>query len=211
MDLDQATRDRLAELIASDRVVLFMKGDRDAPQCGFSATVCGILDHLLPDYHTVDVLSEPEIRDGIKAFSSWPTIPQLYVDGDFVGGCDIVQEMFDRGRALRQTRRRGPGCEGAGHHDHRSRRRGAGAPRRGSRGRDLHLSVDARFETRSSSAPPPGDLRVESNGVVLFVDPLTARRADGVTIDAVDTPDGPGFQIDNPNAGPRFGKSASRS
>ena len=81
MEIDRATRERLADLIASDRVVLFMKGGRDAPQCGFSAAVCGILDHLLPDYTTVDVLSDPAIRDGIKAFSSWPTVPQLYVDG----------------------------------------------------------------------------------------------------------------------------------
>ena len=97
MDLDEGTRNRIADIIASDRVVLFMKGDRHAPQCGFSATVIQILEELVPEYATVDVLSDPEIRNGIKEFSSWPTIPQLYVSGEFLGGCDIVREMYTNG------------------------------------------------------------------------------------------------------------------
>ena len=74
-----------------------MKGDRHAPQCGFSATVIQILEELVPEYATVDVLSDPEIRNGIKEFSNWPTIPQLYVSGEFLGGCDIVREMYTNG------------------------------------------------------------------------------------------------------------------
>ena len=97
MDLDDSTRKRIADIIASDRVVLFMKGDRHAPQCGFSATVIQILEELVPEYATVDVLSDPEIRNGIKEFSNWPTIPQLYVSGEFLGGCDIVREMYTNG------------------------------------------------------------------------------------------------------------------
>jgi monothiol glutaredoxin len=97
MDLDEGTRKRIADIIASDRVVLFMKGDRHAPQCGFSATVIQILEELVPEYATVDVLSDPEIRNGIKEFSNWPTIPQLYVSGEFLGGCDIVREMYTNG------------------------------------------------------------------------------------------------------------------
>ncbi len=97
MDLDESTRQRIADIIASDRVVLFMKGDRHAPQCGFSATVIQILEELVPEYATVDVLSDPEIRNGIKEFSNWPTIPQLYVSGEFLGGCDIVREMYTNG------------------------------------------------------------------------------------------------------------------
>jgi monothiol glutaredoxin len=97
MNLDPATRQRIQELIARHRVLLFMKGDRNFPQCGFSATVVQILDSLLPEYETVDVLRDPAIREGIKAFSSWPTIPQLYVDGEFQGGCDIVREMYASG------------------------------------------------------------------------------------------------------------------
>ncbi len=97
MSLDDSTRKRLDEVIASDRVVLFMKGHRHQPQCGFSAQVVQILDHLIPDYTTVDVLSDPEIRQGVKEYSSWPTIPQLYVGGEFMGGCDIITEMFQSG------------------------------------------------------------------------------------------------------------------
>ena len=97
MSLSEETRQRIAQIVEADRTVLFMKGDRNFPQCGFSATVVQILDQLLPDYTTVDVLSDPEIRDGIKDFSSWPTIPQLYVGGEFLGGCDIVRELYSSG------------------------------------------------------------------------------------------------------------------
>lgn len=97
MDLSEATRERIASAIEGDRVVLFMKGDRDIPQCGFSAAVVQILDSLKTDYTTIDVLSDPEIRSGIKSYSDWPTIPQLYVGGEFIGGCDIVCEMYETG------------------------------------------------------------------------------------------------------------------
>ena len=93
MSLSEPLRKQISELVARNRVVLFMKGTRRMPQCGFSAQVVKILDALLPSYETVDALRSPEIRDGIKAFSRWPTIPQLYVDGQFIGGCDIVREM----------------------------------------------------------------------------------------------------------------------
>ena len=94
---DDPTRARIQELIDSDRVVLFMKGNRGMPQCGFSAQLVQILDSLVPNYTTVDVLSDPEIRQGIKEFSSWPTIPQLYVRGEFLGGCDIVTDLYRSG------------------------------------------------------------------------------------------------------------------
>ena len=97
MSLSDETQSRIQSLIDSERVVLFMKGSRQQPQCGFSARVVSLLDARLPDYATVDVLADPEIREGIKTFSSWPTIPQLYVGGEFVGGCDIVSEMADDG------------------------------------------------------------------------------------------------------------------
>ncbi len=97
MSLSEDTRSRIASIIGSDDVVLFMKGERQFPQCGFSAQVVQILNHLIPEYTTVDVLADPEIRQGIKEFSSWPTIPQLYVKGEFIGGCDIITEMFQAG------------------------------------------------------------------------------------------------------------------
>jgi len=90
---NESLRKQISELLASNRVVLFMKGNRQMPQCGFSAQVVQILNTLLPSYETIDVLDSPELRDGIKEFARWPTIPQLYVGGQFIGGCDIVREM----------------------------------------------------------------------------------------------------------------------
>src|SRR5260221_4519874 len=97
MALSEGLQKQISDLVTKNRVVLFMKGTRQMPQCGFSAQVVQILDELVPSYETVDVLRSPEIRDGIKEFSQWPTIPQLYVGGQFIGGCDIVREMNGAG------------------------------------------------------------------------------------------------------------------
>ena len=88
---------RIDEIVRSKDVVLFMKGTPLFPQCGFSSRAIQILDHLGIGYDTVDVLQDPEIRQGIKAYSDWPTIPQLYVKGEFVGGSDIMMEMYEAG------------------------------------------------------------------------------------------------------------------
>ncbi len=90
-------RTRIAELVKANDVVLFMKGTALFPQCGFSSRAIAILDRLGPTYETVDVLQDPEIRQGIKEYSDWPTVPQLYVKGEFVGGSDIMMEMFESG------------------------------------------------------------------------------------------------------------------
>jgi monothiol glutaredoxin len=89
--------DRIKQDITDHPVVLFMKGTPVFPQCGFSAAVVQILTHMGVKFKGIDVLSDPSIRQGIKDFSSWPTIPQLYVKGEFVGGCDIIREMFEAG------------------------------------------------------------------------------------------------------------------
>ena len=89
--------ERIKQDIADNQVVLFMKGTPVFPQCGFSATVVQILSHLGVKFKGIDVLADPEIRQGIKEFSSWPIIPQLYVKGEFVGGCDIIREMYENG------------------------------------------------------------------------------------------------------------------
>lgn len=88
---------RLGEIVSSNDVVLFMKGTPLFPQCGFSSRAIAILDHLGVTYETVDVLQDMEIRQGIKVFSDWPTIPQLYVKGEFLGGSDIMMEMYEAG------------------------------------------------------------------------------------------------------------------
>ena len=91
------TNARIEEIVNSKDVVLFMKGTSLFPQCGFSSKAVAILDHLGVQFDTVDVLQDPEVRQGIKAYSDWPTIPQLYVKGEFVGGSDIMMEMFEAG------------------------------------------------------------------------------------------------------------------
>jgi monothiol glutaredoxin len=88
---------RIDEIVKSKDVVLFMKGTELFPQCGFSSRAVAILNHLNVPFETVDVLQDPEIRQGIKAYSDWPTIPQLYVKGEFVGGSDIMMEMYEAG------------------------------------------------------------------------------------------------------------------
>jgi monothiol glutaredoxin len=94
---EQAVHDWIRKTVASNDVVLFMKGNKAAPQCGFSAQVVQILGYLGVDYKDINVLEDMSIREGIKSFSNWPTIPQLYVKGEFVGGCDIIREMFQAG------------------------------------------------------------------------------------------------------------------
>ena len=90
-------KSRIDELVKNNRVVLFMKGTPLFPQCGFSSRAVTILEHLDVPFESVDVLQDPEIRNGIKEYSNWPTIPQLYVNGEFVGGSDIMLEMFQSG------------------------------------------------------------------------------------------------------------------
>jgi len=89
--------EEIEQIIQNNNVVLFMKGTKDMPQCGFSATVSHILTQLGVEFFDVDILRDAEIRQGIKEFSDWPTIPQVYIKGEFVGGCDIVKEMFQAG------------------------------------------------------------------------------------------------------------------
>jgi monothiol glutaredoxin len=95
--MTDTTNDRIRELVTTNNVVLFMKGTPLFPQCGFSSKAVSILDHLNVEYATVDVLQDMEIRQGIKDFSDWPTIPQLYVKGEFLGGSDIMMEMYEAG------------------------------------------------------------------------------------------------------------------
>ena len=97
MTSQQDVQDWIGKQVAGNDVVLFMKGNKQMPQCGFSMQVAQILNHLGVDFKDVNVLDDMGVREGIKAYSNWPTIPQLYVKGEFIGGCDIVREMFQAG------------------------------------------------------------------------------------------------------------------
>ena len=95
--MNENTKEKLNNLINNNEVCLFMKGTPEVPQCGFSLAVSNVLKHLEVSFKGVNVLEDDEIREGIKTYGDWPTIPQLYVKGEFIGGCDIVKEMFDKG------------------------------------------------------------------------------------------------------------------
>ena len=95
--IDENTRERIQTEVDSNDVLLFMKGTPVFPQCGFSAAVVQVLSHLQVKFNSINVLEDMDIREGIKHYSDWPTIPQLYVKGEFVGGCDIIREMFETG------------------------------------------------------------------------------------------------------------------
>jgi monothiol glutaredoxin len=94
---EQDVQDWIGKQVAGNDVVLFMKGNKQMPQCGFSMQVAQILGHLGVDYKDINVLDDMSVREGVKAYSNWPTVPQLYIKGEFVGGCDIVREMFQAG------------------------------------------------------------------------------------------------------------------
>ena len=90
------TQEKIKNIISTNEIVLFVKGTPDMPQCGFSMAVANVLKHLEVKFNGINVLEDEEIRNGIKVFSDWPTIPQLYIKGEFIGGCDIVREMFEK-------------------------------------------------------------------------------------------------------------------
>tara|TARA_Y100001970_G_C13774776_1_gene622310 strand:- start:108 stop:425 length:318 start_codon:yes stop_codon:yes gene_type:complete len=96
-------KEQIEKEIKENRIMVYMKGNKMAPQCGFSGQVVHILNQLNAQYETKDVLLDDQLRDGIKAFSDWPTIPQVYIDGEFIGGCDIVTELFQSGQLEKQV------------------------------------------------------------------------------------------------------------
>ena len=105
--LDESLKTRIDTEVGGSDVVLFMKGTPVFPQCGFSAVVVQVLSHLGIKFKGINVLDDPSLREGIKEYSSWPTIPQLYVKGEFVGGCDIIREMFETGELMELLNSRG--------------------------------------------------------------------------------------------------------
>jgi monothiol glutaredoxin len=204
MSLDPALRARIDALLAANRVVLFMKGQPDAPQCGFSAKAVGVLGGLGVDYAHVDVLSDPEIRDGIKLYGDWPTIPQLYIGGELVGGSDIIEQMANSGElhgalGLPPPDRTPPSITLAPAAAEMLRNAIADA------GGDVvvRVDIDPQFRTRLHLAQPdPHAITVERDGVRVQFDLAGARRAEGLSIDWVDDERGRGLSIENPNAPP---------
>jgi monothiol glutaredoxin len=202
MSLDDATREQISSLIESNDVLLFMKGDRAMPQCGFSATVVKILDNFLTAYQTFDVLSDAGVREGIKEFSTWPTIPQLYIKGEFIGGCDIIQEIHGTGElaeklGIELPDGAPPALSISDAAAEALRTATAGAPP----AQVLHLGVDARYQSSLFLAPQSEDeICVTINDITVCLDRLSATRAVDARIDVAETPNGPGFQVHLPQA-----------
>jgi len=195
-------RKRIEETIKGHRVVLFMKGDRSSPSCGFSASVVGILDGFLPSYHTVDVLEDPEIREGVKAYSEWPTIPQLYVDGEFIGGADIVKEMHARGelRPLFGADAVSPKQPTMTADEAALKELRAAAKTMGAEGAIMRMEISGKFDhDLYFGEAVAGDFVVDLGGIPLHLDPGSAFRADGIHIGFVNGANGAGFKIENPN------------
>jgi monothiol glutaredoxin len=197
--LSEATRTQIEDLVKKHKVVLFMKGNKHFPQCGFSAQVLGVLKELAVPFEAVNVLQSPEIRDGIKEYSSWPTIPQLYVGGEFVGGCDIVKEMFASGELQKKLGVEDKPVAPPKITIEAGAARAIKAADEGT-GEMLRLEITSGFTYELYfDAKKDGDLEVEASGVKVLFDRASAKRADGVKIAWVETPDGGAFKIENPN------------
>jgi len=204
MALDRVTRESIEALLDAHSILLFMKGTRAQPQCGFSAATVKILDMFDREYETVDVLADAALREGIKTYGQWPTVPQLYVNGELIGGCDIVTELYESGElfdlfGLEPPARTAPEITISD--------KAAAAVRHAlDQQADemfLHIQIDAQWRTRLELAPNKAhEIRVDANGIAVLMDPSTAQRANGLFVDVVETLQGSDFTFENPNAPP---------
>lgn len=201
--MDPSVREKIERAIRDHEVILFMKGTRSEPSCGFSARAVEILDALIEDYRTVDVLSHPEIREGIKEFSSWPTIPQLYVRGKFVGGTDLILQSFEDGSLLETLGLERP-AETIPQITLSPAATEALSGFLTEPGDVVLIEIDRQYQAGLSVGPAPkGAIQLEVSGVPLALDRLSAGRADGLFIDYVMTKEGAAFKVQNPNEPPR--------
>lgn len=201
MNLDDNTRQRIDQMLEDNRVVLFMKGSPKAPMCGFSAQAVGILDNLLGHYQTFNVLEDESIRQGIKTYGNWPTIPQLYIDKELIGGSDIISELFNAGELHEMLGLEAPDrtppqvtiTEAAAAAISEGMSQDPSAA--------LHFAIDGSWQNQFFLKPASGhEIVAESNGIKLHMDLNTAQRANGIVIDWVEELDRSGLDIQNPNA-----------
>jgi monothiol glutaredoxin len=202
MSLDPALRSRIESLLQANRVVLFMKGEASMPQCGFSAKAVGALNALGVEFAHVNVLADAQIREGIKLYGDWPTSPQLYVEGELIGGSDIIEQMLNSGELSQllgapPIDRTPPQITITAAAAEMLR----GALQDAGDGAALVLAIDAQFQPGFQIGRFDANaIAAESGGVRVQFDAASARRAEGVSIDWVDDIRGKGLFIDNPNA-----------
>jgi monothiol glutaredoxin len=203
MALDSETREVIESIVNSHKVVLFMKGTPQQPQCGFSASTISTLNMLVPDYRTINVLENPEIRDGIKDYGNWPTIPQLYISGELIGGNDIVQDMLKSGELGDVLGIETPPAETPEIHIGASAVEVMKNAMASNEGATLHLQISAGWHHAFSlEQSKPGVIQVEVEGLPISLDPWSATRANGLKIDLNESLTGTSFSFDNPNAPP---------
>ena len=202
MSIPLELQSRIQGIVDSGPTVLFMKGNPAAPQCGFSAQVVQVLNRLLPEYRTFDVLSDSEVREGVKDFSDWPTIPQLYIGGEFMGGCDIVKEMYDSGElhdalGMERPDLSGDDVEISISPDAEQILRDAQQQQRA----ELHFGIDAKFQPFLGFGPATGsEIRVPVGDLFFLLDRDSAARARGASITVVDSEHGQRLDVDIPAA-----------
>ena len=192
---------RIAAILQQHPVVLFMKGSPEQPRCGFSSKAADVLNGLAPGFLGVDVLTDDEIRQGIKPYGNWPTIPQLYVNGELVGGSDIVMQLYNTGElhqllGAAAPDRSAPEIWISANAAQAIRAGMADEPELG-----LHLRIDARWQASFQLAPIEAhQIKAQAEGIVVYMDVQTAGRAKGLRIDWVESMQGAGLSITNPNA-----------
>jgi monothiol glutaredoxin len=201
MTLDASLKKKLDQLVQSDEVVLFMKGSRSFPQCGFSASVVNILNTLIPKYTTVNILADADVRGGMKEYSDWPTFPQLFVRGEFIGGADIVRQMHESGELEQKlgslvAAPKTPALTVTA----KAAAELAAALAEGGAGDVIHLTITPSWEHQLDMGPKEAShVTIEAGGLTIQLDRASAGRAEGVSIDFVEAADGAGFKIENPN------------
>lgn len=202
MTLSDATREQIQSILDEHPVVLFMKGNPQAPMCGFSAAASGALNDLVPGYFSVDVLADQVIREGIKAYGDWPTIPQLYVKGELIGGADIIKQMYNSGElhtllGAPMPDRSAPDITIT---DAAAEKIRDNIPEDDQAA--LHLAIDGHGQAGFNLAPAGAeDIVATSNGIAVHFDLGSAQRARGVVIDWVKTVQGEGLSLSYPGKG----------
>lgn len=198
MPLSDQLRAQFQDLVTKNHVVLFMKGTRGAPACGFSAACVQILDEMLPSYETVNVLADPAVRDGIKEFTSWPTIPQLYIGGQFVGGSDILREMHASGELAKALGVSGEIAAPSVTITPAAARAVRDAAEEGSNDL-LHVAISPSFEYDLYFGPvEKGEIALEVSGIRMAMNRGSAQRGEGLVIDFVEGAGGGGFKLTSP-------------
>jgi monothiol glutaredoxin len=195
-------KQQIDSLINNNAVVLFMKGTKDRPQCGFSKQVVGVLNNIISDFVTVDVLSDPHLRDGIKVYSSWPTIPQLYINREFVGGCDIVLDLYKKNELHKLL-----GIEKANVKPNIIVTPAALTAFKNAQGAEdgecIRITIGQDFEHGLGfDQKGSDDFTFDFDGLPIVMDPYSAARAEGLSIDYIQEDLDAGFAFENPNEPP---------